>query len=359
MIFARLTKFKNIKLLQLLFHVLLVLIMIFGEIFCQKTGGGYFQYSYNRYSGGSSDYKSTYQTGFNYQYGTYFYKKTSYGGIWWIPLVVVTFVVLAFIGLIVGLVVRLNIRFKTALCIIFCCKCATYREYDLQLKDQYEKELKQWQQATSERQQQKKEQKLKIQQEIESVLGREGVLQNQNHGTTKIQGLDPESTQQAFYKDLQSKTQSKFKGNESQQHQLKSNTNQFIKTNNNLLGQHVEFHPSHKITSSPKTSQNNQLKIHGELPPIKRGRFQNLNQQENIKNQQDQIYDKKSKNLLQTSSVKNLNNIQKQRPEILEQVESERNFQHIGEPKQNKGSLMSNFQEKLQIFSDKQQNQYD
>eukprot|EP00347_Sterkiella_histriomuscorum_P013899 403362931 len=296
MIFESLYLFKNIKVFELLFQVLFVLIIIFGEIFCQKTGRGYFQYSYNRYSGGSSDFKSSYETGFNYQYGTYFYKKTNYEGIWWIPLVVVTFVVLAFIGLIVGLIVRLNIHFKTALRIIFCCKCATYREYDQQLKDQHEKESKQLQQATRERQQQKKEQKVKIQQEIESVLRGEGVLQNYSHQTTKIQGFDPESTQQTFFKDIQNKKQSKFQVNESQQHQ-----NPSIQTINNLFGQHVEFHPSQKTASSPKTTSNNQLKIHSELLPLKRGKLQTLNQQVNNKDKQIQISDYKQQHFPQSS----------------------------------------------------------
>jgi len=101
-----------------------------------RGGGG-------RSSGGrsisrSSSFRSSYFVGYGLS-GYYYYRNGPAGGYWWIPFTVIVFIILLMFFLAYCLVKHLSIRCQTAFCIILCCKCRSYREYENSL---YEKERK-------------------------------------------------------------------------------------------------------------------------------------------------------------------------------------------------------------------------
>ncbi|CDW78260.1 UNKNOWN [Stylonychia lemnae] len=103
-----------------------------------RGGGG-------RSSGGSrsssSSFRSSYSVGFYIGGGYYYSRNGVSGGIWWIPFTVIIGSILL-LGIIVACLVKyMNIRCQTACCILLCCKCGSYREYEDELNKQEQKRL--------------------------------------------------------------------------------------------------------------------------------------------------------------------------------------------------------------------------
>ncbi len=96
-----------------------------------------YNYSYRSssyyYYAPSYNYYTYYYTYYNYYYGNYSYSAGPSGGNWWIPIVVI--VIFAFFLMLIFTIImkRLRVKCQTACCILWCCKCKTYRDYDDEL----------------------------------------------------------------------------------------------------------------------------------------------------------------------------------------------------------------------------------